>query len=79
MSLFPRVEGATQEALAYGTLIGANIGPTLTTYGSLATMLWLTVVRKRGIAITTREYLRISLITMPPVLIAAMIALWLVL
>jgi Na+/H+ antiporter NhaD/arsenite permease-like protein len=42
-------------------------------------MLWLTVVRKRGIAITTREYLRISLITMPPVLIAAMIALWLVL
>jgi arsenical pump membrane protein len=79
MSLLPRVEGTTQEALAFGTLLGANIGPTLTTYGSLATMLWLTVVRKRGIAITTREYLRISLITMPPVLIASMIALWLVL
>jgi arsenical pump membrane protein len=79
MSLFPRVDGATQEALAYGTLLGANIGPTLTTYGSLATMLWLTVVRKRGITITTRDYLTIGALTMPPVLIASMIALWLVL
>ena len=79
MSLFPRVEGATQEALAYGTLLGANIGPTLTTYGSLATMLWLTVVRRRGIAITTRDYLTISVLTMPPVLVASMVALWLVL
>ncbi|MCC6705632.1 MAG: hypothetical protein IT334_12190 [Thermomicrobiales bacterium] len=77
MSLFPRVEGATQEAFAYGTLVGANIGPTLTTYGSLATMLWLTVVRRRGITITTRDYLTVSLLTMPPVLIAATVALWL--
>lgn len=79
MSLFPRVEGATQEALAYGTLLGANIGPTLTTYGSLATMLWLTVIRRRGIAITTRDYLTISVLTMPPVLVTSMVALWLVL
>lgn len=79
MSIFPRVEGATQEALAYGTLLGANIGPTLTTYGSLATMLWLTVVRRRGITVTTRDYLKVSLLTMPPVLAAAMAALWLAL
>ncbi len=79
MSLFPRAAGPAQDALAYGTLIGANIGPTLTTYGSLATMLWLTVVRRRGLVITTREYLTIGALTMPPVLAAATVALWLVL
>jgi arsenical pump membrane protein len=79
MSFFPDVSGQAREALAYGTLIGANIGPTLTTYGSLATMLWLTVVRRRGLDITTRDYLAISVLTMPPVLTAATVALWLVL
>jgi len=79
MSFFPDATGPARDALAYGTLIGANIGPTLTTYGSLATMLWLTVVRRRGLDITTRDYLAISVLTMPPVLIAATAALWLAL
>jgi arsenical pump membrane protein len=79
MSLFPRVDGVAREALAYGTLLGANIGPTLTTYGSLATILWLNVLRKRGLQISTREYLRIGVLTMPVVLISATLALWLTL
>jgi arsenical pump membrane protein len=79
MSLFPRVDGAAREALAYGTLLGANIGPTLTTYGSLATILWLNVLRKRGLHIETRDYLRIGVLTMPVVLVSATMALWLTL
>lgn len=79
MSIFPRVSGAAQAALAYGTLVGSNIGPTLTTYGSLATILWLNVLRKRGMDVTTRDYLKIGILTMPPVLIAATAALWLML
>ncbi len=71
-----RASGPSREALAYGTLVGANIGPTLTTYGSLATMLWLALVRKRGLAISTREYLRIGAISTPPILVAATAALW---
>ncbi|MGH2551024.1 MAG: ArsB/NhaD family transporter, partial [Thermomicrobiales bacterium] len=78
MSIFDRTNGPAREAFAYGTLVGSNIGPTLTTYGSLATMLWLTVIRKRGIVISTRDYLTVGLITMPPVLIAATVSLWLV-
>lgn len=66
-------------ALAYGTLVGVNIGPTLTTYGSLATMLWLTLVRKRGVEVSTMEYMKVGLLTMPPVLLAAALALWLTL
>jgi len=73
------VSGAAREALAYGTLAGANIGPTLTTYGSLATILWLNVLRKRGMDVTARDYLKIGFVTMPPVLVAATVALWLVL
>lgn len=71
--------GPGREALAYGTLLGANIGPTLTTYGSLATMLWLGIVRKRGLAVTTGLYLRVAAVTMPVVLLAATLALWLTL
>src|SRR4051812_49058041 len=51
MSLFPRVSGAAQEALAYGTLAGSNIGPTLITYGSLATILWLNILRRRDLEV----------------------------
>ena len=60
-----------REAFTYGVLAGANIGPTLTTYGSLATMLWLTMLRKREFVIETRTYMRISIVTMPIVLLAA--------
>jgi arsenical pump membrane protein len=75
----PLIERATEpgrEALAYGTLIGANIGPTLTTYGSLATMLWLALIRKRGLDVSTTEYLRVAIVTTPVVLIAATLSLW---
>jgi arsenical pump membrane protein len=72
-----RATGAAREALAYGVLVGSNVGPVLTTYGSLATMLWLTMVRKRGLTVTTREYLTISFLSVPPILAATTAALWL--
>jgi arsenical pump membrane protein len=74
-----RTAGPARDALAYGVLVGANIGPTLTTYGSLATMLWLAIVRRRGLDVSTRDYLRVGLLGTPPVLVAATAALWLVL
>lgn len=77
LSLVSRVGVEARTAFTYGSLIGVNIGPTLTTYGSLATMLWLTLVRKRGMEISTVEYMKVGLLTMPPVLIAATAALWL--
>ncbi|HEU5431984.1 MAG TPA: ArsB/NhaD family transporter, partial [Thermomicrobiales bacterium] len=79
LSLIARTNGAAREALAYGTLIGANIGPTLTTFGSLATMLWLALIRKRGVDVSSLAYTRIALVTTPIVLLAATVALWLVL
>ena len=77
LSLIAQTDGPIREVLAYGTLVGANIGPALTTYGSLATMLWLTLIRKRGIDLSTAEYLKVAAVTVPAVLVAATLALWL--
>jgi arsenical pump membrane protein len=74
--MIERASGPTRQALAFGVLAGANIGPTLTTYGSLATMLWLALIRKRGLDVSTRAYVRVGVITMPLVLLAALLALW---
>lgn len=75
LSVIAQTTGKTREAFAYGLLVGSNIGPTLTTYGSLATMLWLTAIRKRGLEVSTGQYLRVGLVTMPLVLLAATLAL----
>lgn len=79
LSLIDRAPPEVREAIAYGTLVGANIGPALTTYGSLATILWLTQLRRRGIHISTAEYMRVSLVTVPPLLIVTGGTLFLVL
>lgn len=75
-SVLETVQGQERDLLAYATLIGTNIGPALTTYGSLATMLWLTLIRKRGMDVTTGHYLRVSLVTVPIVLLTTTLALW---
>lgn len=70
------IPSGPREVMAYAALIGANIGPALTTYGSLATMLWLSLLRKRGTRLSTGMYMRVSLITVPVVLVTTSIALW---
>jgi len=65
--------------LAFATLIGTNIGPSVLTFGSLATMLWLAIVRKRGVGVTAWTYTRIGLLTTPPMVVAATVVLWIVL
>jgi len=61
--------------LAAAALIGANIGPALTTAGSLATIIWLSLVRRQGLEVPALEYLRVAVITVPLVLAAALAAL----
>jgi arsenical pump membrane protein len=68
--------GPSRDVLAYGTLVGADLGPNLTTVGSLATMLWLLLLRKRGVEISSLDYFRIGLVTTPGMLLVAALALW---
>jgi arsenical pump membrane protein len=55
-------------------LIGADLGPNLSVTGSLATVLWLIVLRREGQQIGAWQFLKAGLIVMPPALLAATLA-----
>jgi len=57
-------------------LIGVNTGPNLTYVGSLATLLWRRALRQRGEELPTSEFLRLGIVTVPPVLVVSTLALW---
>ncbi len=63
--------GPVRDAAAYGTIIGADLGPNLTTVGSLATVLWLLILRERGLEVRAGDYLRVGLLITPPILVVS--------
>jgi arsenical pump membrane protein len=69
-------DGLLREGAAYAVLLGTNVGPNLTTVGSLATLIWLSIARGRGLDVTARDYLKIGAIATPPILLAATLGLW---
>jgi arsenical pump membrane protein len=56
-------------------LIGVDLGPNLSVTGSLATILWLIVLRREGEHVGAAQFLRLGLIVMPPALLLALAAL----
>jgi arsenical pump membrane protein len=67
---------ASGPAAVLAVLIGVNVGPNLTYVGSLANLLWRSVVR-RDIRAGFVEFTRIGLLTTPITLVVAVLALWL--
>jgi arsenical pump membrane protein len=57
-------------------LIGVDIGPNLSVTGSLATILWLTALRREGLHVSSRQFLRLGAVIMPPALLLALAGLW---
>jgi arsenical pump membrane protein len=49
-------------------VIGVDIGPNLSVTGSLATILWLTALRREGLTVSAWTFLKLGALVMPPAL-----------
>ena len=56
--------------------IGIDLGPNLSVTGSLATILWLTAIRREGEQVSAWTFLRLGAVVMPVALLLAMASLF---
>ncbi|MGA8707448.1 MAG: arsenic transporter [Steroidobacteraceae bacterium] len=65
---------AAPDEVVRATLIGVDLGPNLSVTGSLATMLWLSALRREGLKVGAVQFLGLGLIVTPPALLLALAA-----
>lgn len=73
----PILSGRMDDGALYAALIGTNVGPNLTVVGSLATLLSLAIIAKKGVYVSPLAYMRVGLFAMPLLLLTAVFGLWL--
>ena len=63
-------------SLAFAAMFGADLGPNLTTVGSLATMLWLLILRRKGLEVSTWQYFKLGMVFVPVLIVIGSLLIW---
>ena len=63
---------AVPDHVRAAVLIGVDLGPNLSVTGSLATILWLTALRREGHHVGAWPFLKLGIVVMPPALLLAL-------
>ncbi len=67
---------SSQHVLIYATILGNDLGPNITIFGSLSSILWLLILRHNGIFISPRQYIKLGLLVTLPMLFLSALAVY---
>ena len=68
-----------QQGFLAASMFGCDLGPNLTTVGSLATVLWLLILRRRNIDVSGLDYFKVGIVVTPLMLLIGALTIWLML
>jgi arsenical pump membrane protein len=68
---------AIRNGFVAATMFGCDLGPNLTTVGSLATILWLLILRQRDVDVSGLDYSKVGVVVTPLMLLAGAFTIWL--
>jgi Na+/H+ antiporter NhaD and related arsenite permeases len=71
------VSSQAHPGLIYAAILGCDLGPNLNTVGSLATMLWLLILRRKGLEVSSVEYFKLGVLVVPVMVAVGAILIWL--
>jgi arsenical pump membrane protein len=70
---------SVQQGFLAASIFGCDLGPNLTTVGSLATVLWLLILRQRNIDVSGLDYFKVGIVVTPLMLLSGALTIWLML
>ena len=69
------LQDIVNQAMIYANIVGCNLGPKMTPFGSLATLLWLHTLKQKGVNIGFWQYSKFGLLVTPPILLVVLLTL----